>query len=314
MSPQRTDEEAQRRVGEFELDQLSPLPALGYRKVAQFMAKSNSFAIFRKFSDLNMLNLLSLQAELMELHEEFVDVCNSDDNLSEPNAPSRKFPFSFQELLQSDDPRYFPEGTDRRFHQLIKLQDIRVKLKEYNETLLQVAQVHSLERPHREDISRFREWTMTVKDLTRQTGFLTGAENLTWNDDDDLITVRPKLEKDLFQDFITYRLLNVYNAIFGRHETKRQRDGRTLIIYSESRIAQVSAFVGTITAATLPSVAVLLLYFIKNTVTRLYVLIGLTAAFAIAVKYLASGKTNQVFGATAAFVAVMVVFVGSPTI
>jgi hypothetical protein len=56
----------------------------------------------------------------------------------------------------------------------------------------------------------------------------------------------------------------------------------------------------TVAAASLPVVAVLILYFIKNTLKRIYVLIGLTVAFAISTKLLTSAKSIEIFAATAA--------------
>jgi hypothetical protein len=58
--------------------------------------------------------------------------------------------------------------------------------------------------------------------------------------------------------------------------------------------------VATIAAATLPVIAILILYFIKDTLRRIYVLIGLTVAFAVATKVLTSAKSIEIFAATAA--------------
>ena len=53
-------------------------------------------------------------------------------------------------------------------------------------------------------------------------------------------------------------------------------------------------------AAALPGVAVLILYFIKSVKKRIYVLIGLTVAFAIVTKCLTGAKKIEVFTATGA--------------
>lgn len=54
----------------------------GYREIAQLMAcKDSPFAIFRRFGQLNMLNLLCLQAELMELQRDLKDACAEDDKM-----------------------------------------------------------------------------------------------------------------------------------------------------------------------------------------------------------------------------------------
>lgn len=75
----------------------------GYREIAHLMAyKDSPFAIFRRFGQLNMLNLLCMQAELMELQSEFRTVCEEDDDSkSEINRP--KFAFSFVAMVEQDE-------------------------------------------------------------------------------------------------------------------------------------------------------------------------------------------------------------------
>ncbi len=50
-----------------------------YHRLAEIMSMDNNFAIFRRFEDLNMLNLMALQAELLELRGLFRDQCRRDD-------------------------------------------------------------------------------------------------------------------------------------------------------------------------------------------------------------------------------------------
>jgi hypothetical protein len=58
----------------------------------------SGISLFRKFGDLNMLNLLSLQAELMHLRQELDWACKSDDQINETFGASRKYAFSFQAM------------------------------------------------------------------------------------------------------------------------------------------------------------------------------------------------------------------------
>ncbi|CAD0089284.1 unnamed protein product [Aureobasidium mustum] len=58
----------------------------GYHRLADLMGRYPETAIFRRFSSLNMINLLSLQAELIELRENCEDVWAKDgglDNIDE---------------------------------------------------------------------------------------------------------------------------------------------------------------------------------------------------------------------------------------
>jgi len=46
-------------------------PQRGYPRLADLMGKEKDIAIFRRFDDLNILSLLSLQAEIVQLEKEF---------------------------------------------------------------------------------------------------------------------------------------------------------------------------------------------------------------------------------------------------
>jgi len=61
-----------------------------------------------------------------------------------------------------------------------------------------------------------------------------------------------------------------------------------------------ASFIVALAGAILPVVSILALFFIKNTLKRIYTLMGLTVAFAIAVKALTSAKTTDIFAITAA--------------
>jgi hypothetical protein len=75
------------------------LPQVGYRKLATKMGLWDSeISLFRRFGDLNMLNLLSLQAELMHLRLELDKTCRSDDQINELFNASRKYAFSFKAM------------------------------------------------------------------------------------------------------------------------------------------------------------------------------------------------------------------------
>jgi hypothetical protein len=51
----------------------------GYPRLASLMAKSTNLMIFRRFNNLNIFNLLSLQAELVDLEEQLKERWEDDD-------------------------------------------------------------------------------------------------------------------------------------------------------------------------------------------------------------------------------------------
>lgn len=52
----------------------------GYQRIAYIMQEEPNFAVFRRFDDINMLQLLSLQAEIMDVRKEYDIASEKDQN------------------------------------------------------------------------------------------------------------------------------------------------------------------------------------------------------------------------------------------
>ena len=91
----------------------------GYHRLADLMGHYPEAAVFRRFGALNMLNLLSLQAELVDLQVQFRDLWAEDDvstDLSE-----KQFSTYFRVLRNSENSLQYE-----------KLLEIRQKLQQYS--------------------------------------------------------------------------------------------------------------------------------------------------------------------------------------
>ncbi|KAK9489275.1 hypothetical protein V1508DRAFT_74451 [Lipomyces doorenjongii] len=71
----------------------------GYKRLADFMAWEPSTAIFPRFRSANLLNLLSLQAEVSQLEEQLLNLMKRDDQ--DPNL-QRRFYSTNWSVLQAD--------------------------------------------------------------------------------------------------------------------------------------------------------------------------------------------------------------------
>jgi hypothetical protein len=107
--------------------------------------EDSPFAIFRRFGQLNMLILLSLQAELMELQGQFKAVCKVDDDCSDPTSARRRFAYSFNAMRKKYNPETTIDPRDKTGNGYVSLMqapaeirqyglilEIREKLKEYS--------------------------------------------------------------------------------------------------------------------------------------------------------------------------------------
>ncbi|KAK8038926.1 hypothetical protein PG993_007337 [Apiospora rasikravindrae] len=104
----------------------------GYSLLADFISRSPENAIFRKFGLLNTINLLRLQAELVDLEQQLDDVWSLDRNASpdsENNSRDAKdrrlYGLDFWHMRKCKE-----EGKDSI--QLDLLEDIGKKLDEYS--------------------------------------------------------------------------------------------------------------------------------------------------------------------------------------
>ncbi|KAM3078035.1 hypothetical protein ACMFMG_002666 [Clarireedia jacksonii] len=277
------------------------MPLEGYPKLADYMGRYNDVAIFRRFRTLNMLNLLSLQAELVDLEVKYRQACSEDDgNLT--NDDARNLTKDFLALRES--------GTHGNTAQLDYLGDIKKKLKEYNEALLQEAQISKLQRPQKRNIKLLRGW---LEGLLEGNSFLRGYEADTWSEqyDDDMITLATR-ERGLGRATAS-GIITGYDFVYGR------RSKRTEVVdtqtnqryYPDERLDFVMKVFTTVVASLFPGLVVLALYFINTTVKRIGAMLAFTALFAFVLSFWSLAKTIDVFAATAAFVAVEVVFIGS---
>jgi hypothetical protein len=102
----------------------------GYPQIAHLMSNHEEFAILRKFGNLSMLNLLHMQAELMNLEEKYYAIAHDDEKHSDISYGSR----DWWSLTRADC-----EGRSEQWNVLL---DIREKLNEYRKTDIPLKTLH----------------------------------------------------------------------------------------------------------------------------------------------------------------------------
>jgi hypothetical protein len=106
-----------------------PASKRGYHKLAAFMASQKETAIFCRFTKLNLLNLMSLQAELIELEEDFDLVWDAD----EKDPERRIFSVNFNALRMARVETTVDDDSEAQLEQQWRtLMAIRRKLHEYS--------------------------------------------------------------------------------------------------------------------------------------------------------------------------------------
>ncbi|KAL8988652.1 MAG: hypothetical protein Q9169_008518, partial [Polycauliona sp. 2 TL-2023] len=94
-----------------------------YTKLAAMMANHAEAGIFRRFDNLNIKNLLYMQAELVDLEDELHDIESEDKKSRDPNVIL--FASSMQALRKSTG-----TGTKHSI-QWVKYKEVREKIHAY---------------------------------------------------------------------------------------------------------------------------------------------------------------------------------------
>jgi hypothetical protein len=133
-----------------------------------------------------------------------------------------------------------------------------------------------------------------------KTPHLWGASESLFDDPHDLIALRVPADQDRLSHFIQSNF-----SVFFQTSSP---DGRTTYT-SERSLSHFVALLSTILAAVLLFGAIISLYVVHNKQALLGMLSGWTVLFAACVGLLTNARRDQIFAATAAYAAVLVVFV-----
>ncbi|PNS14305.1 Sphingolipid long chain base-responsive protein PIL1 [Sphaceloma murrayae] len=264
----------------------------------------HSATIFRRFDRLTIRNLLYLESELLDLE----DGLDRLDRLryKETRITSWMQYWPLQEvdgLLGEVD--VGQRMAERRDH-VIK---IRRALKEYHEALKLAGEIFDLQEPHEGDVKMMEQIVRPDMSLEAQAlgskGFYTNPFDWPMSDHldkpHDLCILAPKVERD----FLTKKIERKYFPSLYDEETgitNKKRYGNILLA--------VKLFSTSVAVLCLVS-AIVALYFWRSNAGRLALFSILTLSFALFVALLTTAKTHDIYAATAAFAAVMVVFIGT---
>ncbi|KAK0744195.1 hypothetical protein B0T18DRAFT_330447 [Schizothecium vesticola] len=260
----------------------------GYAKVAALMAKHDEFAMFRRFKKLNCLNLLYLQAEIMEL-EDSLDTLSATDG---SEAHRKQFASDWQYLSQKQDNKHHPQW-DKVLH-------LRERLTEYNTTLLNQALLAAhLHPPNPQSVHCLSDWLErpSMGDFP-----LTSIDRLAWTSPSftgDLGALRARAPEDPTSRWLAGTALPLFHRVVA---CGRRRSGApaALCTYEESRLKRAVDVFATVVAALLPLLSTVTLFLLKTDGQRLGALVVVSAGFAAALALVTNARRVEVFGATAA--------------
>ncbi|RYO90235.1 hypothetical protein DL764_008472 [Monosporascus ibericus] len=271
-------------------------PMHGFPRVAYKIAHDadRTGTIYRRFDRLASRNLLLLEAEIAELEGRQAEYDYEDRD--RPNHPrvqeSRSDWKTFEELANGAKQ---PNEVER----MELAMTIRGKLREYHEALAAHQFLLNLERPAETTVKGMRDWFEA-----RNTRFgrpqLWGRSEDRFRDVDDLVALRVPANQDRLSLFV----LNNFGVFFKT----RSSDGHTAEI-SERSVANAVALLSSLLSAAVLFGSMVSMCFVRNVYAVLGMVGGWTVLFAGCIGFLTNAKRDQIFAATAAYAAVLVVFV-----
>jgi hypothetical protein len=177
------------------------------------------------------------------------------------------------------------------------------------------AALHKLQGPSLLNLECFEEW---LRDSKGGASRLHQDVLFAWDKEmkDDLLAFREDPpDQDAFTRWMTSWPVSLYHRFWG-HKHKRT-GGRVidvetgLVDYHEGRLSKATKLMSTTIASTMPMIAILGLYFEEDLLTRIYIAIGITAAFSAILVVFTDARRVEIFMATAGLAAVEAVFIGS---
>ncbi|CAG8952589.1 hypothetical protein HYFRA_00009695 [Hymenoscyphus fraxineus] len=278
----------------------------GYPKLACHMGDCPDSSIFRRFGALNSKNLLYLQAELVHLEEKLQALEEADSNSPVGNASDYSRDWYWLENSIDED----------NSQQLETVLRIREKLKEYNDAVIQQAVLLGFSPPRAHDLQSLRDWIQRPQMGNYP---LIGADRHTWGSLDspidpqtDLITLAPPTHNDIFTHWFFETIIPLLHRLPYAWSRAKEPDVESgIIMYRDEKMQRYTAFLTTVVASLLPTVAIVVLYCVQEMRVRLGLIVGFTMVFTACLVVFTAGRRGEVFAASSAFAAVQVVFVST---
>jgi len=335
-----------RALNPIETDDDTPLDK-GWPRLAHKMAEVPEIESFRRFRELNIKNLLYYQAEIADMEADLRKIENEDSRNTESkeqvysrHAISMLGSMPSLEAATCRDTSVWKMPTHQRQCKLVL--DIRQSLEKYNNALLQYGEISKMPDPDPHGVQTLRRWIMRrgcgpdrITGEGAEAWGYTGEEEkptdspwkrilpvlgrLFWPrkvalpEERDLVAAQRPLELDVLARWVKQDVTPLWHDFKHRKQVADVLDPNynRLVRYSVPKILRATSLLTTIIACLLPIGAIAVLTTAKTTRDKLLYIFGFTMAFVFGLVTLTDAGISrvQIFVATAAFSAVLVVFV-----
>ncbi|KAI0437240.1 hypothetical protein F4803DRAFT_539522 [Xylaria telfairii] len=268
-------------------------PPEGYAAVAGWIAldPDNETFVFRKFDRLAARNLLCIQSELLSIEKELAIFDGQDAQAAQDDLRAKDTARTWETLVSRSK-----DGDDGSRRRIELLERLRSKIKEYHEALLLQSQIAQLHRPNKRVLDTLRHWFKKPEPM------LGGEAKKFLDDKNDLVALKPAAELDYLSQFL--------RCHWAVNTEETARDGRAKIgRFNERAISVATSAITICLAAFLLIGSITGFYFVESDMVKLVLIAAFTSVFAMSLVLITNARRAEIFAATAAYAAVLVVFV-----
>ncbi|KAF7185019.1 hypothetical protein HII31_13642 [Pseudocercospora fuligena] len=306
----------------------------GYAAIAAFQSSDRNFLQYRGFGYLHSRILSDLQFGIERLEEELDEL----DQYDKDESRSRRLQCTEDDRDMLSD---YPEYIERTRPTVLR--ELKEKLMEYDTVLLKTREMATLQRPARRDyesVSKcgkefYEQYALDVAHHINLENFfvnfgpITDKESRFIRRKEDIVTLRSGRESAAFDGFVEICLRRAHKFMkhyfnsdiihrwFLTQELRDKTDSKYINYFSPAKIDTLVNVIITIVIFILLVLPVIIMYRVtemgksRSPLDAIGVLIVFTLIFGMAVSALTTAKRHELFGASAAYAAVLVVFIGN---
>lgn len=261
-----------------------PWKYIGYRGYSEFLSSDEDVFILRRFDTLNIRALLSLQDRVSSLEQNLVDF----DDLHSRSGPEEYHNGSFRNDLE-----------ERREI----LDQIASSLSQYNQLLLQHAALQKYPKAPSRDIKNINRWHEHYENNViseEEIGYLKHTE--------DLISVANKDKTPLRRMIDSSHRLRTLPIWKSAMTVSPPRGSEQVLYFSDKRIDTFASGVIVIVGLTMLLTPVWILQALDSLLWKLVVISIFVFIFLVTMSFTMVAKPFEALAATAAYAAVLMVF------
>jgi len=165
--------------------------------------------------------------------------------------------------------------------------------------VLRQAEIQGLPKPKKYDLEVLRDW------LGREKGgnnFLSGIEDLPWLESEtaDLIAVSGR-DFDSITSWTAETLVPwLYRSRIVRKTPVSGQEELGLVEWDDTAYLRTARGMSVVVSSLIPSLAIVILYFIHNLIARILTAMGLSFVFSVALALSTPARPAEIFAASAA--------------